>query len=124
MKNFEYPSEKRVWGKFFNLFEDKNLKLKELIISPNNGMSFQRHFHRNEIWFVSKGSCVVNFSEKDAENFESINLKKEEIFHVQKRAWHQITNPFDEPCHIIEIQYGEKAEENDIERLRYYDAKN
>lgn len=124
LKNFEYPSEKRVWGKFFNLFEDKNLKLKELIISPNNGMSFQRHFHRNEIWFVSKGSCVVNFSEKDAENFESINLKKEEVFHVQKKAWHQITNPFDEPCHIIEIQYGEKAEENDIERLRYYDAKN
>ena len=100
------------------------MKLKELIISPNNGMSFQRHFHRNEIWFVSKGSCVVNFSEKDAENFESINLKKEEVFHVQKKAWHQITNPFDEPCHIIEIQYGEKAEENDIERLRYYDAKN
>ena len=124
LKNFEYTSEKRVWGKFFNLFEDKNLKLKELIISPNNGMSFQRHFHRNEIWFVSKGSCVVNFSEKDAENFESINLKKEEVFHVQKKAWHQITNPFDEPCHIIEIQYGEKAEENDIERLRYYDAKN
>ena len=80
-------------GKIFNLFEDKNLKLKELIISPNNGMSFQRHFHRNEIWFVSKGSCVVNFSEKDAENFESINLKKEEVFHVQKKAWHQITNP-------------------------------
>ena len=34
---------------------------------------------------------------------------------MQKKAWHQITNPFDEPCHIIEIQYGEKAEENDIE---------
>ena len=49
---------------------------------------------------------------------------RDRVFHVQKKAWHQITNPFDEPCHIIEIQYGEKAEENDIERLRYYDAKN
>jgi len=123
LKNYEHPSEERVWGKFFNLFEDENLKLKELIISPNSGMSFQRHFHRNEIWFVSKGVCVVNFSEKDAETYEAIELKTEQVFHVQKKAWHQITNPFDTPCHIIEIQYGEETDENDIERLRYYDAK-
>ena len=123
MKNFEYSSEERVWGKFFNLFADKNLKLKELIISPNSGMSFQRHFHRDEIWFISKGACVVNFSEKDAATYEAIELKAEKVFHVQKKAWHQITNPFEEPCHIIEIQYGEKTDENDIERLRYYDAK-
>ena len=123
LKNFEYSSEERVWGKFFNLFEDKNLKIKELIISPKSGMSFQRHFHRDEIWFVSRGACVVNFSEKDAATYEAIELKAEQVFHVQKKAWHQITNPFEEPCHIIEIQYGEKTDENDIERLRYYDAK-
>ena len=124
LKDFENSSEDRVWGKFYNLFVDKNLKLKELIVDPKKGMSFQRHFHRNEIWFVSKGKCLINFSKVDAENFQSIELNKEQVFHVEKEAWHQITNPFDEPCHIIEIQYGEKAEENDIERLRYYDAKN
>ena len=47
----------------------------------------------------------MNFSEKDAENFESINLKKS--FHVQKKAWHHITNHFDDPCHIIEFQFGD-----------------
>ena len=26
-----------------------------------------------------------------------------------------------EPCHIIEIQYGEAAEEEDIERLSYFE---
>ena len=25
-------------------------------------MSLQKHFHRDEIWFVSQGECVVNFS--------------------------------------------------------------
>ena len=124
LKNFEHSSENRVWGKFYNLFIDKNLKLKELIVDPKKGMSFQRHFHRNEIWFVSKGKCLINFSKVDAENFQSIELNKEQVFHVEKEAWHQITNPFDEPCHIIEIQYGEKTDEDDIERLRFYDNEN
>ena len=124
LKNFEHSSENRVWGKFYNLFVDENLKLKELIVDPKKGMSFQRHFHRNEIWFVSKGKCLINFSKEDAENFQSIELNKEQVFHVEKEAWHQITNPFDEPCHIIEIQYGEKTDEDDIERLRFYDNEN
>ena len=124
LKNFEHSSENRVWGKFYNLFVNKNLKLKELIVDPKKGMSFQRHFHRNEIWFVSKGKCLINFSKVDAENFQSIELNKEQVFHVEKEAWHQITNPFDEPCHIIEIQYGEKTDEDDIERLRFYDNEN
>ena len=124
LKNFEHSSENRVWGKFYNLFIDKNLKLKELIVDPKKGMSFQRHFHRNEIWFVSKGKCLINFSKVDAENFQSIELNKEQVFHVEKEAWHQITNPFDEPCHIIEIQYGEKTDEDDIERIRFYDNEN
>ena len=63
LKNWNYDSEERVWGKFYNLFTDHRLKLKELIISPGKGISFQRHFKRNEIWFISKGSCDVNFSE-------------------------------------------------------------
>ena len=124
LKNFEHSSENRVWGKFYNLFVDENLKLKELIVDPKKGMSFQRHFHRNEIWFVSKGKCLINFSKEDAENFQSIELNKEQVFHVEKEAWHQITNPFDEPCHIIEIQYGEKTDEDDIESLRFYDNEN
>jgi hypothetical protein len=30
--------------------------------------------------------------------------------------WHQLTNPFDVPCRIVEIQYGEDCIEEDIER--------
>ncbi len=120
LKDYQYDKEERVWGEFYNLFSNDFLKLKELIIKPKQGMSFQKHFLRNEIWFVSKGQCSVNFSKDDPDNFEEISLHTEETFHVQKEAWHQIFNPFDEPCHIIEIQYGEETNENDIERLRYY----
>jgi cytidyltransferase-like protein len=120
LKDYQYDKEERVWGEFYNLFSNDFLKLKELIIKPKQGMSFQKHFLRNEIWFVSKGQCSVNFSKDDPDNFEEISLHTEETFHVQKEAWHQIFNPFDEPCHIIEIQYGEETNEDDIERLRYY----
>ena len=95
--------------------------MKELIVAPGKGMSFQRHFYRNEIWFVSKGKCLVNFSMSDHANYEEIYLTTEESLHIPVKAWHQIINPYEDPCHIIEIQYGEKTNEDDIERLRYFD---
>ena len=121
LKEHSYDREDRVWGSFYDLFIDNRIKLKELIVTPGKGMSFQKHHHRNEIWFVSKGKCLINFSLEDPEKFEEIILNTEESFHVPAEAWHQITNPYDEPCHIIEIQYGEETNEDDIERLRYYD---
>jgi len=126
LKKYQYDFEDRVWGSFYNLFSDKgltNVKVKELIINPKKGLSFQKHFYRNEIWFVSKGACHVNYGEGSSEDAKLIKLKLEETLHIKKEAWHQIINPYDEPCHIIEIQYGEKTEEEDIERLHYYDEK-
>ena len=124
LKNFQYDGENRLWGSFYNLFTDSgetNLKVKELIVSPGKGLSFQRHFFRSEIWFVSKGACTVNYSEGKAEDAKAIDFKLEETLFIKKTAWHQIINPYDEPCHIIEIQYGEQTEETDIERLYYHD---
>lgn len=124
LKNFQYDGEERLWGKFFNLFTDTGetgVKVKELIVYPGKGLSFQRHFFRSEIWFVSKGSCIVNYSEGAAEDAQAIDFKLEETLFIKKEAWHQIINPNDVPCHIIEIQYGEKTIEDDIERLHYYE---
>lgn len=120
LKTWQYYKEVRVWGKFYNLFEDSDVKVKELIVSPGEGMSFQRHLKRNEIWLVSKGSCEVNYSKDDPNKRESSILEKFDYFHVPIKEWHQITNPFDKPCHIIEIQYGLEVIEEDIERIDYY----
>ncbi len=121
LKEYLYNSEERIWGKFYNLFKDDFVKVKELIISPNKGISFQKHFLRSEIWFVTKGSCVVNYSEFDSEDTEEVKLSCNQTMFIKKEAWHQIINPYDDPCHILEIQYGEQTIEDDIERLRYYE---
>ena len=121
LKKYINTHEDRIWGKFYNLFTDKHIKLKELIVYPKKGMSFQRHFFRSEIWFVSKGKCLINFSNNKKSNTQEIILNQDEVFHVKKKQWHQITNPYNDPCHIIEIQYGTKLSEKDIERYRFYE---
>ena len=121
LKNWQYYYEERIWGSFYNLFEDDQVKVKELIVTPGKGMSFQKHFKRSEIWLVSSGSCIVNYSKDDPNNKKSIQLNKFDHYLVPVTEWHQITNPFDKACHLIEIQYGSACVEDDIERTEYYD---
>ena len=123
LKKWKYYFEERIWGSFYNLFEDEQVKVKELIVDPGKGMSFQKHFKRHEIWLVSKGSCVVNYSKDDPDNKQNIKLNKFDHYLVPLGEWHQITNPFEEACHLIEIQYGEECIEDDIERTEYYKEK-
>jgi len=121
LKNWQYYFEERIWGSFYNLYEDgKHIKVKELIVNPNQGMSFQKHFKRSEIWLVSQGSCVVNFSKTSPEEKDNIKLNTFDHYLVPKGQWHQITNPYSDECRIIEIQYGEECIEEDIERTEYY----
>jgi cytidyltransferase-like protein len=122
LKEWKYPTERRVWGEFSDLFLDDAVKVKELVIEPGKGISYQRHFKRSEIWFISKGSCEVKYSPEDKDDFTITKLYTDDIFVVRATEWHQIVNKTDKPCHIIEIQYGEETTEDDIERLEYYDG--
>ena len=120
LKEWQYYHEERLWGSFYNLFESDGIKVKELIVNPGEGMSFQKHFKRSEIWLVSKGSCVVNYSSSDPSQRQCITLNTFDHYLVPVGDWHQITNPFNEVCRLIEIQYGESCIEDDIERVDYY----
>jgi len=124
LKEWKYFTYKRVWGEFSNLFEDDKVKVKELIIEPGQGISYQRHFKRSELWFVSKGVINVKhaLATEDPDNPRVHTLKTDDQIHIRVGDYHQAFNPFSEPCHIIEIQYGEETDEDDIERLEYYDG--
>ena len=124
LKEWKYFTEKRVWGEFSNLFEDDKVKVKELIIEPGQGISYQRHFKRSELWFVSRGIINVKhaLASEGPLNPRVHTLKTDDQIHIRVGDYHQAYNPFSEPCHIIEIQYGEETDEADIERLGYYDG--
>mgnify|MGYP001239664229 FL=1 len=38
-----------------------------------------------------------------------------DAYHIPVETWHKGYNPFDEPCHIIEVQHGTECVEDDIE---------
>ena len=107
---------KRKWGTYRVLFEDEKTKVKELVIFPQKGISYQKHFKRSEIWFISKGKCQVKHAKTDKYRYTLRTLKEDDVFTVRAEEWHQINNLQDHPCHIIEIQYGEQMSELDIER--------
>ena len=113
-------TEERVWGKFADLYTTTGCKVKELVIKPNAGISFQRHFKRSEIWYVRSGEGFVKYSVSNPNKADTIKLFKDDIFVVSKGMWHQLYNESHEDLIIIEIQYGTETNEDDIERLQYY----
>jgi cytidyltransferase-like protein len=116
LQEWKSPKTKRSWGYYRVLHDVPGMKLKELTVEPGKSLSMQRHQQRAEYWMVSEGSCVVNTTTGNGYNFPPKALSKHEEFKILVNEWHQLTNPFDVPCKIVEIQYGERCDEADIER--------
>jgi len=115
-------TEERVWGKFADLYTTTGCKVKELVVKPGQGISYQKHNKRSEVWFVKSGKGVVKHS-KDSEplkNYALIDIFQHDIFVVKVGEWHQLYNESKDDLVIIEIQYGSETNEQDIERLEYY----
>ncbi len=115
-------TEERVWGKFADLYTTTGCKVKELVIKPGKGISYQKHNKRSEVWFVKNGKGIVKHS-KDPEplkNYALVDIYQHDIFVVKVGEWHQLYNESKDDLVIIEIQYGSETNEQDIERLEYY----
>ena len=106
----------RPWGYYRVLHEVPGTKVKELTVLPGQSLSMQRHSNRTEHWHVSKGKCVVNSQMSGGYQLPPKELGLHDTHQIPNGEWHQLSNPFDEPCRIIEIQYGAQCVEEDIER--------
>ena len=107
----------RQWGYYNVLHENgKEVKLKELTVDPGACLSMQRHFNRNEFWFVSEGEATVYSMFGDEVTCLGKFQRFENLF-IPKGQWHRLCNESTEPLKIIEIQYGEECIEEDIVRL-------
>lgn len=115
LEEWKNPKTIRNWG-WYRVLDDKiNYKVKELVITPGESLSDQKHFLRSEHWYVLKGKCVLDTefeSRKDKVTLEACTNG----YSIGCEIWHKASNPFNEPCHILEVQHGEKCVEEDIER--------
>lgn len=117
LQEWKNPKTERPWGEYRVLYEQTGTKVKELTVEPGQSLSLQRHEYRAEYWHVVSGKCVVEQRLATGYQLPSRTLKPHDQILIPIREWHRLHNPFDEPCKIVEIQYGRSCSENDIERL-------
>jgi mannose-6-phosphate isomerase-like protein (cupin superfamily) len=107
-------TEQRIQEIFNILFTKYNCKLKELVIAPKKGMSFQSHLHRSEIRFIIEGACKFNFQSNKAKQAHLININSGD-FEVPILAKYQIFYHGQKDCVFMKIQYGKRVDELDTE---------
>jgi cytidyltransferase-like protein len=116
LQEWRAPKTERPWGYYRVLHEVPGMKVKELTVNPGSSLSMQRHWKRAEYWIVSEGQCVLNSQMDGGYRMPSKTLTIHQSHKIHVAEWHQLTNPFDVPCRVVEIQYGSNCVEEDIER--------
>jgi mannose-6-phosphate isomerase-like protein (cupin superfamily) len=100
--------ETRPWGRFYVLLNLYFIKVKILIMNPQQRFSLQKHFHRSELWVLFEKSFIVQkWHRAWITGF---------IFWIKKGSVHRLSNTGTKPLRILEIQFG-KCDESDIERI-------
>lgn len=110
LEKWSHDREERPWGRYDVLKNYANVKVKDILVNPNHCLSYQRHNYRSELWFVASGSGRAIVGD------QVVDLEPQTYTVIPRGDWHQLINGSNEPLHIIEIQFGDKCEESDIER--------
>lgn len=103
--------EQRPWGSYTVLDDQAGHKVKRIVVSPGSRLSYQRHAHRSEHWFVVAGSARVVL------DGARVELAAGEALDIPAGAAHRIENPGVVDLVFIEVQHGTYFGEDDIVRL-------
>ena len=108
--------EKRQWGEYHVLYERAfpdgiSALTKELVIEAGKGISYQRHFHRDEYWTIidGEGDIIIDGILHSVKRGDTFVIRKEQLHTLKAKT--QLT--------IIEVQIGDLLSESDIERYPF-----
>ena len=101
----------RPWGYYQVLTDEKDHKVKRIVVNPGFRTSLQRHERRREHWFVLTGTVQVTLDE------ETLVLESGNSLDVPVQRLHRLHNPGTIPAVLIEVQTGDYFGEDDIERI-------
>ena len=99
------------WGAWSVLDEGERFKVKRIEVLPGRRLSFQKHYQREEHWYVVKGRALVTIEG------ESRPLGEGECVAISREAFHRIENVGDATLIFIEVQRGDYLGEDDIVRI-------
>jgi mannose-1-phosphate guanylyltransferase/mannose-6-phosphate isomerase len=107
----EHSFEHRPWGKFKNLLENKDCKVKKIQINPYQRLSLQYHNFRSEHWLIISGKATIYLDGNIKEFTSGMAID------IPQKSQHYIQNKTNSPVIIIETQLGSYFGEDDIIRL-------
>jgi cytidyltransferase-like protein len=118
LENWKAPKTPRAWGYYRVLHENgEQVKVKELTVDPGKSLSMQKHKDRAEIWFIAEGTATLyDIDERTTDVELRATYKQFQTLFISRNQWHQLANESTEPLKIIEVQYGDRCVEEDIER--------
>ena len=101
----------RPWGYYFNLHEEREVKVKRLTVMDNKRISLQSHSGRDEYWFIVEGKGLMQIGETELGVYPgaTIQVLRGETHRVQALGGQLV---------IIEVQVGTNDEEDIV---RYED---
>ena len=112
MSQFRYTEfEKRPWGSYFVIHDEKNYKVKRIEVLPGKRLSYQYHEKRSEAWTIVQGSALITIDGKDFELLKGQSIK------IPQGSKHRIENIGKTDLIFIEIQTGSYFGEDDIVRI-------
>jgi len=107
---------RRAWGWYWTILDRKHFKIKLLRFKAGAQCSLQYHSYRNELWLFLSGYGLFSKGANVYSEYANGKLvEKNEWRNVEMLCPHQYNAM--KVTYVLEIQYGDKCDEEDIVRL-------
>lgn len=104
-------SDERPWGRWEVLAIGEGHVVKRITVNPGGKLSLQYHHHRAEHWVIVAGEGLVTRGP------DQLSVPAGEHVHIEQGTPHRIENPGSIPVVFVEVQQGDRLDEDDIVRL-------
>ena len=103
--------DERPWGSWEIIALGPSYAVKRIVVRAGHRLSLQRHTFRAEHWTLVNGAGLVTLGK------ETFSVHAGEHTAIGRGDVHRVANPGPGDLVFIEVQYGERLDEDDIERL-------
>jgi len=107
----EYEKGTPPWGTWSVLDEGERFKVKRIEVAPGRRLSYQKHYQREEHWYVVTGRALVTI------DGDGRLLEEGHCIAIPREAFHRIENIGEATLVFIEVQRGDYLGEDDIVRI-------
>lgn len=98
----------RSWGTYELLVDEKNHRVKQIMIRVGKTIYAHKHLWRNEHWSVVSGTARITL-DGETQVYEAGSC-----VNIAKGMVHQVSNAGDEPLYVIEVSMGSNVTEDDM----------